>query len=120
MQFAVLAAMSRLGDPVAMDELVRLGFHESAARRIAVVRTMAETGRARFVEPLVRWGWTEPDDHVRRAILLALRDLVPSTEQPPQLERAGTDRDRVRIWVAWCEARRRDAEPLQTESAARP
>jgi len=106
LQFAVVASMSRLGDPQAMQELVRLALDVNSTSRLDVVETMGETGQTRFVEPLIRLAWTEQNHHVRQAALATLQKLVPPAEQPQRLGRAQTVPQAVEIWTAWWEDRR--------------
>jgi HEAT repeat protein len=105
LQFAVVASMSRLGDPQAMQELGRQAFDGNSTARLDVVQTMGETGQTRFIEPLIRLAWTEPNHHVRQAALTNLAKLVPSAEQPPALARARSLAEAVEIWSAWWEDR---------------
>ena len=105
LQFAVVASMARLGDAAAMQELVRQALDESSTSRLDVVQTMGETGQTRFVEPLIRLAWTEPNHHVRQAALATLLKLVPPPEQPRALPAAKTLPEAVEIWAAWWEDR---------------
>jgi HEAT repeat protein len=105
LQFAVVASMSRLGDPEAMQELVRRVLDNDSALRLDAVQTMGETGQMRFVEPLVRLAWTEPNHQVRQAALANLQKLVPPSEQPQKLASARTVPEAVEIWAAWWEDR---------------
>jgi HEAT repeat protein len=105
LQFAAVASMSRLGDPQAMQELVRQALDCNSASRLDVVQTMGETGQTRFVEPLIRLAWTEPHHHVRQAALANLLKLVPRAEQPQSLSKARTVPEAVEIWAAWWEDR---------------
>jgi len=103
LQFAVVASMSRLGDPQAMQELARQALDGTSTSRLDVVHTMGETGQTRFVEPLIRLAWTEPNHHVRQAALVNLKKLVPPAEQPQKLPSARTVPEAVEIWAAWWE-----------------
>jgi HEAT repeat protein len=105
LQFAVVTSMARLGDAEAMQELVRLALDENSTSRLDVVQTMGETGQTRFVEPLIRLAWTEPNHHVRQAALANLQKLVPPADQPKALAGAKSIPQAVEIWVAWWEDR---------------
>ncbi len=105
LQFAVVASMSHLGDPQAMQELARQALDSNSTSRLDVVQTMGETGQTRFVEPLIRLAWTEPNHHVRQAALVNLKKLVPPAEQPQKLQIARTVPEAVEIWAAWWEDR---------------
>jgi HEAT repeat protein len=105
LQFAVVASMSRLGDPQAMQELARQAFDGNSTARLDVVQTMGETGQTRFIEPLIRLAWTEPNHHIRQAALTNLGKLVPPPEQPPALARARSVAEAVEIWATWWEDR---------------
>lgn len=105
LQFAVVASMSRLGDPQAMQELARQALDANSTSRLDVVQTMGETGQTRFVEPLIRLAWTEPNHHVRQAALVNLKKLVPPAEQPSKLPVARSVPEAVEIWAAWWEDR---------------
>ena len=106
LQFAVVASMSRLGDIQAMQELARMALDVNSTSRLDVVQTMGETGQTRFVEPLIRLAWTEPNHHVREAALASLKKLVPASEQPQKLAAARNVGEAVEIWAAWWEDRR--------------
>jgi len=67
---------------------------------------MGETGQTRFVEPLIRLAWTEPNHHVRQAALASLARLVPPADQPPGLTRARGVPEAVEFWAAWWDDRR--------------
>jgi HEAT repeat protein len=106
MRFAVAAAMSRLGDPQAMQELVRLCSEPNAGLRESAVREMGATGQTRFVEHLIRLAWTEQDAQVKRAILESLDQLVPADRRPVGLaDQTGYDA-KVKFWVLWWDQRR--------------
>jgi HEAT repeat protein len=111
LQYAVVAAMSRLGDPQAMQELVRLALDGTSSSRLDVVQTMGATGQTRFVEPLIRLAWTEPNHHLRQAALNSLLKLVPQAEQPKQLAKARNLPEAVEIWTAWWEDRQSRRNP---------
>lgn len=112
LQFAVVASMSRLGDQQAMQELTRQAMDDNSTARLDVVQTMGETGQTRFVEPLIRLAWTEPNPHVRQAALGNLKKLVPPAEQPPGLPNAKSVPEAVEIWVGWWEDRKRQRSRL--------
>ena len=105
-QVAVVAAMSRLGDPQAMQELVRLALDGSSTSRLEIVQTMGETGQTRFVEPLIRLAWTEQNHYVRQAALASLQKLVPPAERPQNLAQAKNVAEAVEIWASWWEDRK--------------
>ncbi len=105
-QMAVVAAMSRLGDEQAMQELVRLALDGTSTSRLEIVQTMGETGQTRFVEPLIRLAWTEQNHYVRQAALASLLKLVPSAERPPRLVQARNIAEAVEIWASWWEDRK--------------
>lgn len=115
LQMAVVTAMSRLGDPQAMQELVRLALDESSTARLDIVQTMGETGQTRFIEPLIRLAWTEQNHHVRQGALASLQKLVPSLERPPRLAQARNVAEAVEIWASWWEDRK--TKRLSAQSA---
>jgi HEAT repeat protein len=106
MQLAVVAAMNRLGDPQAMQELVRLALDGNSTSRLEIVQTMGETGQTRFIEPLIRLAWTEQNHHLRQAALASLQKLVPTVDQPPRLAQARNVPEAVEIWASWWEDRK--------------
>ncbi len=107
LKFAVVVSMSRLGDPTAMEELARLALDANSTSRLGVVQTMGDTGQTRFVEPLIRLAWTEPNHHVRQAALASLQKLVPQSEQPQALIRTRNVLEAVEIWATWWQDRQR-------------
>ncbi len=98
---AAAIAMSRHGDPQGLDELVRLSWHADGRIRRQVVEAMGESGQARFIEHLIRLGWTDRDITVRRAVLDSLDQLVPPETRPPELARMRTTDDRLTAWQTW-------------------
>jgi HEAT repeat protein len=111
-QLAVVASMSRLGDPQAMQELVRLALDGSSTWRLEIVQTMGETGQTRFVEPLIRLAWTEQNHYVRQAALASLQKLVPPAERPQNLAQAKNVAEAVEIWASWWEDRKTKRPPV--------
>jgi hypothetical protein len=103
----VIRSMSRLGDHQAMQELVRMSFDANPATRLDVVRAMGDTGHSRFVEPLVRLAWTEPDHHVRQGAVAALERLVPVNQRPAGLANAKSLAETVSLWNDWWTAQAR-------------
>ena len=97
--------------PMVMQELVRLALDGTSTSRLEVVQTMGATGQTRFVEPLVRLAWTEPNHHLRQAALNSLAKLVPQAEQPKQLAKARNLAEAVEIWTAWWEDRQSRRNP---------
>jgi hypothetical protein len=106
---AAAISMSRLGDPQAMQELVRLSFQSTAAVREQAVAAMGVSGQTRFIEHLVRLGWTEPNAGVQRAILTSLEQLTPAHERPAELAAHPASDARLRIWMAWWQQRQGEA-----------
>ncbi len=106
MQMAVVVSMTRLGDPQAMQEAIRLALDGNSTSRVDIVQTMGETGQTRFIEPLIRLAWTEQNHHVRQAALASLQKLVPSAELPLKLAQAKNVAEAVEIWAAWWEDRK--------------
>lgn len=117
-RFAVIQSMSRLGDQQAMEELTRLSFDVNPATRLDVVRTMGDTTQSRFVEPLIRLAWTEPDHHVRQGAVAALSKIVPADRHPAGLTRAKSLAEMVTLWNDWWTAQARAAEPPNTFGGA--
>ncbi|WP_166822683.1 HEAT repeat domain-containing protein [Thalassoroseus pseudoceratinae] len=98
---AAAIAMSRHGDPQGLDELIRLSWHRDGRIRRQVVQAMGESGQARFIEHLIRLGWTDRDVTVRRAVLGSLEQLVPPATRPPELAKMRTTDDRLAAWQNW-------------------
>jgi HEAT repeat protein len=105
--YTVVVSMSQLGDPQAMDELVRLALDPGSKMRLEIVHTLGTSGQTRFIEPLIRLAWTESQPHVRQAALESLLKLVPEGEHPGRLKQARNPVEAVEIWTAWWEDRQR-------------
>jgi len=103
--YLTVVSMSQLGDPQAMDELVRLAFDPGSKMRLEIVQTLGASGQTRFIEPLIRLAWTESQPHVRQAALESLLKLVPEGEHPQRLKLARNPVEAVEIWTAWWEDR---------------
>lgn len=115
--FACAASMSRLGDSEGIQELVRMSYHESSTVRRKVVTQMGETGRARFVEHLIRLGWTETNATVKRAILASLDRLTPQEKRPEGLLDSPDFDAKIQLWAEWWEAQRKRIEPAAYPAA---
>jgi HEAT repeat protein len=103
--YLVVVSMSQLGDPQAMDELVRLAMDPGSKMRLEIVHTLGTSGQTRFIGPLIRLAWTESQPHVRQAALESLLKLVPEGEHPQRLKQARNPVEAVEIWTAWWEDR---------------
>ncbi|NOX54669.1 MAG: hypothetical protein GXP27_09565 [Planctomycetes bacterium] len=110
-RLAAAVSMSQLGDDQGIQELTRLSYHADPQVRVQVIREIGRTGRARFIEHLVRLAWTEKHPAVKRAILRSLEELTPAEELPPELATATTDDDRIYAWVAWWQGRLASKQP---------
>lgn len=111
-RLAAVVAAATLHDELAMQELMRLAQHATPAMRVFAVESMANTGHPRFVETLIRMGWTESADPVKLSILKSLDTLTPVDRRPTELAglvvNASID-DKIKAWARWGEAQRRRA-----------
>jgi hypothetical protein len=64
---------------------------------------MGDTGQTRFIEHLVRLGWTERNTVVQRAILAGLDRLVSAGNRPPGLEGLSNPAEKMKFWMNWWE-----------------
>jgi HEAT repeat protein len=94
-------AMSRLGDPLGHDELLRLSHHLDERVRLQVIAAMGTSRQTRFVETLIGIGWTAQTEPVKREVLSSLHQLIPMEKHPPALANAtGTDA-KIKAWAEW-------------------
>lgn len=103
-QWTALEAMLRLRDQAACDELLRRTFDPRPAVRERAVVIIGAVGHPRFVEPLLKMAWTEPDMHVKRAIVSSLEALVPPERQPAYatgLAGFPSIDDKIHTWITW-------------------
>jgi hypothetical protein len=105
LRFRTAIALTLLGDAAGEEELLRMSYERIARIRSQAFRAMAETGRTRFRDHLIRTAHTEGNDAVRRTILESLETLTPRDEQPVDLHQAKSDLARVEQWVAWRQKR---------------
>jgi hypothetical protein len=84
-----------------MQELVRLSADQNAAVRESVVNEMGESGQTRFVEHLLRVGWTETNNRVQRAVLDSLELLTPPEKRPPGLVQESRNDVKIELWNNW-------------------
>ncbi len=117
-RFAAVVAMSWLGDAQGMQELSRLSYHDDPKIRAEVVEQMAQTGRSRFVEQLIRIAWTESHHVVQRGILRGLNQLVTPQNRPSGLAAQTTYDDKVQLWIGWWQQRQRLALPAAASNGA--
>lgn len=117
-QWTALEAMLRLRDLAASDELLRRTFDPRPAVRERAVVIMGAVGHTRFVEPLLKMAWTEPDMHVKRAIVSSLEALVPPERQPAYstgLAGFPSIDDKIHTWITWWSSSSR-TPPLSLEA----
>ncbi len=98
---AAAIAMSRLGDPLGHDELIRLSHHSDDRIRLQVIAAMGDSRQTRFVETLIGMGWTARNDLVKREVLNSLDQLVPREKHPPALAKATETDDKIKVWAEW-------------------
>lgn len=98
---AAAIAMSRLGDPLGHDELLRLSQHPDDRVRLEVIAAMGTSGQTRFVETLIGTGWTAQTEPIQRAVLTSLDQLVPTEKHPPALATATRTEDKIKTWAEW-------------------
>lgn len=117
-QWTALEAMLRLQDQAASDELLRRTFDPRPAVRERAVVIIGAVGHSRFVEPLLKMAWTEPDMHVKRAIVSSLEALVPPERQPAYstgLAGFPSIDDKIQTWITWWTSSSR-TPPLSPEA----
>jgi HEAT repeat protein len=117
-RFAAAVSLCRLGAGEGMQELVRLSYHPNPSIREQAVKEMGLSGQTRFVRHLVTLGWTEKNDQVRHAILMALDRLVPPENRPAAVGGLTAWDAKIKCWVEWLE--RRDGAPVQNTPAGSP
>jgi hypothetical protein len=105
LRFVTVVSMCSVGDPQAMQELIRLGFDSNPTTRLDVALAMGDTGQTRFIEPLIRLAWTEGNQNVKIAAVASLKKLVAPEEHPPGARQAPNLEYALQAWVAWWEAR---------------
>jgi len=122
LRWAALVAMATLRDDQAAAELLRQSYDPHPKVRELTARALGETGDPRFLEPLIRWSWTEPADPVKQAILASLDQLTPvedRPELPAGLAAPRTIDDKIKQWAAWWERHpRRPGAALPGTTAA--
>lgn len=122
LRLPVAASMSCFGDPEGMRELCRLSMENHWMDRKQAVVAMGESGQSRFVEHLMRVAWTESNQHVRRAAIGSLEQLVPPANRPQGSDPARNLDRSVELWVAWWDDQKRvrtarDLGDLRTDGA---
>jgi HEAT repeat protein len=106
LRWTTLVTMATLRDDQAAAELIRQSYDPHPKVREQTARALGDTGDVRFVEPLIRWSWTEGADPVKQAILHSLDQLTPPEERPEMpagLAQPPTIDDKIRQWAAWWE-----------------
>ncbi|MEX0726061.1 MAG: HEAT repeat domain-containing protein [Planctomycetaceae bacterium] len=94
-------AMCRLGDQQAMQVLVQWSRDPDPEARAQAIAAMGESRQGRFIEPLVRLGWTESDAGVQQALLRSLLELVPEERRPEKLSPVLPAGDALKVWMEW-------------------
>lgn len=122
LRLAAIVSAATLHDEQALQELTRLSQHTTPAMRDFGVQAMAKTGQPRFVDTLIRMGWTETADPVKLSILKSLDALTPEERRPPELTglvvNASID-DKIKAWARWGEGQRRRATAATSSGDAR-
>lgn len=103
LRYQTTLSMASLGDDEAVQELIRLGYDANPIQRLEVARAMGQTGQTRFIEPLIRLGWTEQNPNVRNAVVKSLEWLVPVENRPVVKDHAHNLQQTIEIWAAWWE-----------------
>jgi HEAT repeat protein len=106
-RFETAVAMSFLGDPEGMQQMMRYTSSPDVRVRRTAVQEIGLTGRSWFVEPLIDLAWTElnhGDDVLEREILASLDRLVAPINRPKGLARSASIPERIRGWAAWRES----------------
>ncbi len=115
-RLTALMSLARLRDESACEELVRLTYHSQPRQRERAARWMGETGQSRFIEPLIRLGWTETADPVRLALLQSLERLAPESSAAGLAPDTRID-DKIKAWGQWWDAQRRRTPDLKAKSS---
>ncbi len=108
-RWAALEALVQLRDEAATAELWRATEDATTSVQRRALQAIGRSRQPRFVEPLIRFGWTETHDGLRREALVALEQLVPVDERPTclvGLVAPPTIEDKITCWVRWWDTRR--------------
>jgi HEAT repeat protein len=120
LRWTALQAMVQLRDPQACEELLRLSFSSDVSQRQAVAIAMGASGQTRFVEPLIRWSWTETADPVKLALLRSLDQLVLPADQPARPDGLAAPLsidDNIKRWTLWWHAQSPRRQPQTADPA---
>ncbi len=102
---AAAVAMCRLGDRQAMQQLQQWSLDANPQIREQAVAAMGESHQGRFIEQLIRLGWTEPNTGVQQAILRSLCELVPEEQRPRGLSPTQPAGEAFKVWMEWWKVR---------------
>ncbi|MFN0198909.1 MAG: HEAT repeat domain-containing protein, partial [Planctomycetaceae bacterium] len=102
---AAAVAMCRLGDRQAMQQLQQWSLDANPQIREQAVTAMGASHQGRFIEQLIRQGWTEPDAGVQQAILRSLYALVPEEQRPRGLSPTQPALEAFKVWMEWWKVR---------------
>tara|TARA_R110002111_G_scaffold262875_1_gene342523 strand:- start:77317 stop:80454 length:3138 start_codon:yes stop_codon:yes gene_type:complete len=100
-RFETVVALCRLDDVEGMQEMVRLSNDKLNSTRLDAVREMGDSGKTRFVEPLIQSAWTERNNSTLKEILSSLDKLVPASEKPANLNPELNYSEQAKIWMNW-------------------
>ncbi len=100
-RFETVIALSRLDDVEGMQEMVRLSNDKLNSTRLDAVREMGNSGKTRFIEPLIQSAWTERNTSTLKEILSSLEKLVPASEKPANLTPELNYSEQANIWMNW-------------------
>lgn len=100
-RFQTVVALSRLGDIEGMQEMVRLSNDPLNSTRLDAIREMGNSGQTRFVEPMIQSAWTERNHATLKELLSSLQKLVPTAEQPSDLNPLQSHSEQAKIWMDW-------------------
>ena len=99
LQRAAVLSLSRLDHEFGFRELSRMSYDSNHKTREQAFRLMGETGKRRFVEVLVRRGWTERRPAVQRAILQSLEQITQPADRPLGLSRVSGYHAKIKLWA---------------------
>ncbi|MBL4884433.1 MAG: HEAT repeat domain-containing protein [Planctomycetaceae bacterium] len=106
-ELQVIASMARLGDEQGRAELHKLSYSTDAKTRYDVIVIMGELKDQNMVGHLIRIGWTEREPYVRVAVLNALKQIVPGSQQP-KMNVTDTAEKKMQVWSDWFDNQQTD------------
>jgi len=112
---AAVMSLARLGDETGYRQLHLMSHAGDPKRRRRAYEMMGQTGRARFLSPLIERGLSEKSGELKKVILQSLNELTLPDDRPVGLSRISGYHEQIGAWHEWLHRRRAGRQSRRSE-----